>query len=720
MTLRKEPLPVFRLADNRTRFYISLVALLSSHPRWQTDGKFFRSGSVRIRPRMVTYGPFPGGWPSSFNEDFRRIAEAGFSAIRLYSLPDRRMLHAAIEAGLRVFAGLNWQQNSDFLSGGSRFSKAHIQLAGWLRETGRHPALAGLYVGNEIPADLVRWMGPLRVQSALEELIASGRQIAPHLLFAYTNFPSTEYLEPGNADFTAFNVYLEKEQALENYIRRLHHIAGDRPLVLSEFGLDSHRNGLDRQTKLLQEAARICDTHSVAGYTVFAWSDRWLSGGLEVSDWDFGLTDRKGKAKPALAALRQSAADSSDHPSPSGKPRITAIICTRNGRTRIGHCLNALGKSTCPSGFETIVVDDGSTDGTPEWVEQECPEIRLIRMSPSGLSAARNRGARAATTEFLAFTDDDCEPDIEWLQRTTAFLESHSQYVAVGGPNLPQCPRQWREAVVCAAPGAPSHVLLDDTTAEHLPGCNLVVRSSALEKVEGFDEQFHTAGDDVDFCWRLQDAGLKLGFDPGAFVWHWRRPSLRAYLRQQIGYGKAERMLIQKHPQRFGKDGSAVWKGRIYNGAPVRVGKEAIIYHGTVAENLYRPEMNATQPVRGLDARFNGPQSRLALAVVGRLAHALRGWFRTKSILILSRRPPATKHIGEGTNTEHRIVNGTHRDELVSSLLDAGWHAYRGHGDWDLEKLETRVLIATELGDQGTKRSLVRISGDSSLLRSDS
>ena len=147
---------------------------------------------------------------------------------------------------------------------------ARAALQRGLLEVGGHPALAAVYVGNEVPADLVRWMGPLPVRRAIEGLIALGRQVAPHLMFAYANYPSTEYLEPENADFTAFNVYLEDESALRSYIKRLHHIAGDRPLVIAEFGLDSRRNGPQQQAATLAWGLRAAADLTTAGMTVFA------------------------------------------------------------------------------------------------------------------------------------------------------------------------------------------------------------------------------------------------------------------------------------------------------------------------------------------------------------------------------------------------------------------------------------------------------------------
>src|SRR5690606_24669025 len=152
-------------------------------------------------------------------------------------------------------------------------------------------------------------------------------------LFAYANYPSTEYLEPGNADFTAMNVFLESEPAFRSYLARLQHIAGDRPLVISEFGLDSRRNGVEKQAETLAWGARAARDEGAAGFTAYAWSDLWWNAGDVVTDWDFGITDRGGAAKPALGSVSEALRE----PLPSAdEPEFSVIVCTRNGRARIG------------------------------------------------------------------------------------------------------------------------------------------------------------------------------------------------------------------------------------------------------------------------------------------------------------------------------------------------------------------------------------------------
>jgi GT2 family glycosyltransferase len=663
------------------------------------DGKFFRAGGSRIAVRAVTYGPFPGGWPEDFSPDFACIAAAGFNALRLYEMPERALLDAALACGLRVFGGLQWPQAVDFLKDERILATARVGLAEGLRPLEGHPALTGIFVANEVPSDLVRWMGPVKVRKAIESLIDLGKELRPDILWCYGNYPSTEYLEPENADFTAFNVYLEDESSFRKYLRRLHHIAGDRPVLISEFGLDSRRNGTARQADTLSWGIRAMCEEGTAGITLYAWSDRWWNAGVEVTDWDFGLIDREGNPKPALAAVRAAFAAA---PAPE-IASITVIVCTRNGRPRISACLRALEKQSQPA-REIIVVDDGSADGTADLVERDFPSVILIRLEPSGLSAARNAGAEAATGEFIAFTDDDCEPDRDWLAGlATAFARG---WDVAGGPNLPPPPRDAVEAVVAAAPGAPSHVMLDDEEAEHLPGCNIAVRRAAYFDIGGFDPVFTTAGDDVDFCWRLRDKGYRLGFAPTAFVWHHRRPSLRGYLRQQIGYGKAEALLIAKHPQRFTSKGDAKWDGFVYSGGPIRAVEGSIIYHGAMGLAGYQGVVDRMQPLRPLDSRFDNPLSRSQLAVVSWLQPRLRSWYRNGHLLL--RPGPASRRELSCLKVRERVVQGRSREEFLEGLVKEGWSSAGGCDLWDLEKDRMRLIVAEERWNNLSRSILVR------------
>ena len=226
------------------------------------------------------------------------------------------------------------------------------------------------------------------------------------------------------------------------------------------------------------------------------------------------------------------------------------------------------------------------------------PLINIRHEKNFGLSVARNTGIAAATGEIVAFTDSDCRADEDWLYYLVGSLEG-SEFVGIGGPNLLPPEDSRVAAAVMVSPGGPAHVMLTDREAEHIPGCNMAFYKRALEGIGGFDPIFTKAGDDVDVCWRLQQAGCKIGFSPSAFVWHYRRSTMGAYLKQQEGYGEAEALLVRKHPENFNTFGGGIWQGRIY--APSKFGVELrapVIYHGLVRQRRVFKKFTRPRPRR--------------------------------------------------------------------------------------------------------------------------
>ncbi len=666
------------------------------------DGRFFRRGGQRVFLKTVTYGPFLKETPLDPRKEFPRIAAAGFNAIRVYETPDRHLLDTAVEHGLSVIASVPWNSTRDFVENASILSGAELAYTEFLETHQHHPALAAILVANEVPAELVRWMGPGKVRAALEHLIASCRSTAPHLLYAYANYPSTEYLEPRNADFTACNIYLEDPVPLHRYLQRLQNLAGDRPVLISEFGLDTQRHPESEQADLLTTQVQECLEAGIAGTTIFAWSDQWEVNGSAVDDWSFGLTRRDGNAKPALkqlANLQNKVQNHRDFLSLAEPPFFSVVICTHDGASRLKTCLRACQGIDYPN-FEVLVVDDGSTDN-PAHVVNGFPNVRLIRQEHLGLSVARNRGAAEAKGDIIAYTDDDCEPDRDWLFWLARAFDDPA-VGAAGGPNLPPEPQGLQEAVVAAGPGAPSHVLLDDTRAEHLPGCNLAIRRSAFNRIRGFREQFRTAGDDVDICWRLIDHNWELAFAPSAFVWHRRRTSFPCYMKQQFGYGHAEALLYDSHPHRFSLSGIR-WEGAIYAGGPVSAGDDDIIDHGPLGAAPYQSLATHVLPRRPLAHKFDNPGAHFLLRVADWLAPRLRSFnrWRKGGPAPMLRKPDEPEHIyrddvrnvgelsfaGTGHDSRHRFLN---------LLQEQGWTPRPGTETWDLELRPFALLTALE------------------------
>ncbi len=547
-------------------------------------GKFIYVDNAKFWVHGVTYGTFrPDANGEEYRDaktverDFAQMAANGFNAIRTYTVPPRWLLDAAQSHGLRVMVGIPWEQHITFLDEEERCRDIEERVRANVRACSGHPAVLYYTIGNEIPAPIVRWHGNRKIEKFIERLYRATKSEDPEGLVTYVNYPTTEYLQLPFLDLVCFNVYLESRERFEAYLARLHNLAGDRPLILAEVGLDSRRHGNETQARSLEWQIRSAFASGCAGAFVFAWTDEWHRGGHDIEDWDFGLTKRNRQAKPALAAVRK-AFDRVPFPPGIRWPRISVVVCTYNGSKTIRDCMEGLLCLEYPD-FEVIVVDDGSTDGTADIVRQY--GFRVISTNNRGLSSARNTGMKAASGEIVAYIDDDAYPDPDWLTYLTAGF-MNTRHAAVGGPNIPPQSDGPIAECVAHAPGGPVHVLLSDQQAEHIPGCNMAFRKAALQEIGGFDPRFRAAGDDVDVCWRLQEKNYTLGFSPAAMVWHHRRNSVAAYWTQQIGYGKAEALLEKKWPEKYNAAGHLTWGGRVYgNGHTRTLGRAWRIYYGT-------------------------------------------------------------------------------------------------------------------------------------------
>lgn len=539
---------------------------VSPNIRPLVHGKFIFVGDEKLYLRGVTYGTFQPSENNSSDYDFVKVerdfammAANGINTVRVYTVPPRWLLDAAQRYGLRVMVGLPWEQHVAFLDNPNTIQSIETRIRAGVRACAAHPAVLCFVIGNEIPASVVRWFGAKRVENFLHRLYKIVKAEDADALVTYVNFPSTEYLDLSFVDFVCFNVYLEKQETLDSYLSRLQNIAGDRPLVMAEIGLDSQRNGLEKQAEALDWQVRTAFAAGCAGVFVFAWTDEWSRGGAEIEDWDFGLTTRNREPKPALETVRRAFAEV-PFPADTKFPRISVVVCSYNGSQTIRDCFKGLSKLDYPD-FEVIVVNDGSIDNTAK-IAAEYP-FKLINTPNMGLSSARNTGLEAATGEIVAYTDDDAHPDPHWLKYLAAtFLKT--THTGIGGPNIAPLDDGAIAECVANAPGGPIHVLTSDTEAEHIPGCNMAFRREALLAVGGFDEQYRAAGDDVDLCWRIQEKGWTLGFSPAAMVWHHRRNSIKDYWKQQQGYGKAEALLERKWADKYNAAGHLTWTGRLY------------------------------------------------------------------------------------------------------------------------------------------------------------
>jgi GT2 family glycosyltransferase len=221
--------------------------------------------------------------------------------------------------------------------------------------------------------------------------------------------------------------------------------------------------------------------------------------------------------------------------------QFSIVIPTYARPKRLRSCLTAVARlDYTRDAFEVIVVDDGSPQPLDEVVGTFVREMKvtLLRQANAGPAAARNAGASRATGEYLAFTDDDCEPDPRWLEMLAQELV-RSPDALVGGRIVNALPHNPYSAA--------SQAITDCTydRIEHRGGeklfasCNLAVSAAAFRKRGGFDTTFPlAAGEDYDFCHRWRQAGHPLVYAPEAIVNHRHDLTLAKFLRQHFAYGR--------------------------------------------------------------------------------------------------------------------------------------------------------------------------------------
>jgi glycosyltransferase involved in cell wall biosynthesis len=225
-------------------------------------------------------------------------------------------------------------------------------------------------------------------------------------------------------------------------------------------------------------------------------------------------------------------------------PDISVVVSSYQRSGRLAGLFEALEAQTLDS-FEVVIVDNGSSDDTEatlrKLVEKHASlNVKAVRVERNrGPAAGRNTGWRHATAPFVAFTDDDCLPQPQWLERGLAAIRNNNAVVA--GMTIPE------HLPTIAGPfsrtGYPEN-------AEWLATCNVFYRKDDLELVGGFDERFETpAAEDTDIGWRIQrDAQRGFVHATDAVVEHVVWPSdFRASFREaRRWYGVP--YFISQHP----------------------------------------------------------------------------------------------------------------------------------------------------------------------------
>ncbi len=239
-------------------------------------------------------------------------------------------------------------------------------------------------------------------------------------------------------------------------------------------------------------------------------------------------------------------------------PSVSIIIPVRNRPLEIRACLTSLGQlNYLPEKIEIIVVDDCSSDATPE-VVREFPAVTLLALKKHRqASFCRNVAASHAKNQILAFIDSDCEADSDWLLALTPAFRENS-VAAAGGMidsfyNNNQLDRY--EKVQSSLIISSSYKRSDRLDPFfYVPSCNFLVRRECFMELGGFKNDLHV-GEDVDLCWRIQDIGLQVDYHPVGIIFHKHRNRLKSFCSRRFDYGTSEPQLQKLHEGRRKKMG---------------------------------------------------------------------------------------------------------------------------------------------------------------------
>jgi len=233
-------------------------------------------------------------------------------------------------------------------------------------------------------------------------------------------------------------------------------------------------------------------------------------------------------------------------------PSVSVIIPVRNRPDEIKACLRSLKQLDFPADkLEIIVVDDASSDHTPD-VVREFPVCLISLEKNRQASYCRNLAARKASGEILAFIDSDCQATPSWLRELLPPFQDPS-LGAVGGLvdsgfNIKALDR-YEKVKSSLIMGKRFKRTRKNDRFFYVPSCNLLVKKEIFFNLDGFNEDL-TVGEDVDFCWRMQEAGHFLEYQPLGTVYHKHRNRLRDFCLRRFDYGGSEPLLHKLHPQR--------------------------------------------------------------------------------------------------------------------------------------------------------------------------
>jgi hypothetical protein len=237
--------------------------------------------------------------------------------------------------------------------------------------------------------------------------------------------------------------------------------------------------------------------------------------------------------------------------------KLSVVIVCWNGRDLIDHCLGSIFDGTRQLEFEVILSDNGSTDGSMDFVRQAYPQVRIIENGSNlGYAKGNNIGIRECRGEYILLLNSDTIVQAGALETLAGFADRHPEAAAIGCEVLnrdgspqpsvhrfPTVSRDWLDALC-----VPRFRGNKNRAHTWHSGCCLLFRADVLRQLGGFDEQFFYGYEDVDLCWRVWDSGHSIAYVPEARITHLGSQSAkRSPLRFELERHRSHYRFFYKH-----------------------------------------------------------------------------------------------------------------------------------------------------------------------------
>jgi len=224
-------------------------------------------------------------------------------------------------------------------------------------------------------------------------------------------------------------------------------------------------------------------------------------------------------------------------------PKVSIIVASYNSADTIKQCLQSLIALDYPKGHVELLVMDGlSKDDTVKIAKQL--DIKVISINLNA-PAAYNYAQKIVSHPILGFVDSDAKVESDWLKKLVRHLEAPMVAGVSGAIETWNQTNPWAKSIGYELKSRYQRI---GKYTSRIATMNLLLKRSILEEVNGWDERLPSQYD-TDFGHRIAKQGYKIAYEPNAICYHYNRPTLKAFYRQQLQYGKNTLKLYLKHGQ---------------------------------------------------------------------------------------------------------------------------------------------------------------------------